>query len=134
MARDGFLPKGIFGTVHPKFKTPHVSTMVTGAVITVVAAFTPIQDLEEMVNIGTLFAFVVVCAAVLILRIRRPDVHRPFRTPLVYLVAPLGILVNVTMMLFLPVETWTRLVVWLFIGLVIYGTYGYWNSSLGSRI
>ena len=74
MARDGCLmPHSVFGAVHDKFKTPHVSTMVTGAIVAVVAGFTPIKYLEEMVNIGTLFAFVVVCAAVLILRIKRPE-------------------------------------------------------------
>src|SRR5262249_39048014 len=111
MARDGFMPRGIFGAVHEKFKTPHISTMGTGAIMAAVGAFTPIQDLEKMVNIGTLFAFVVVCGAVLMLRIKRPDAHRPFRCPALYVVAPLGILVNVTMMLFLPVETWLRLVI-----------------------
>jgi len=134
MARDRLLPPSVFGVVHPKFKTPHISTMITGAVITVVAAFTPIGVLEEMVNIGTLLAFVIVCGAVLLLRIRRPDAHRPFRTPAVFVVAPLGIVVNVIMMLFLPIETWGRLVIWLAIGLVIYFTYGYWRSSLGRRL
>jgi len=130
MARDGFMPKRIFGSVHAKFKTPHISTMVTGAVIAAVAAFTPIQDLEKMVNIGTLFAFVIVCGAVLLLRIRRPEVPRPFRCPIVFVIAPLGILVNVTMMLFLPLMTWLRLFAWLLLGLGIYFAYGYWNSSL----
>jgi amino acid transporter len=134
MARDGLMSKRIFGSVHPKFKTPHVSTIITGVTIAVVAAFTPIQDLEKMVNIGTLFAFIVVCAAVLILRVKRPDAHRPFRCPALFLVAPLGILVNLTMMLFLPVATWWRLVIWLAIGLVIYFTYGYWHSTLGRRL
>ncbi|HEY1380887.1 MAG TPA: amino acid permease [Gemmataceae bacterium] len=134
MARDRLLPPRVFGAVHPRFKTPHISTMLTGAVITVVAAFTPITVLEEMVNIGTLLAFVIVCGAVLMLRIKRPDAHRPFRCPAVYLVAPLGIVVNVIMMLFLPKETWFRLVGWLAIGLVIYFTYGYWRSSLGRRL
>ncbi|MBS0211260.1 MAG: amino acid permease [Planctomycetes bacterium] len=134
MARDHLLPPSIFGAVHPKFKTPHISTMWTGAIICVVAAFTPIHKLEEMVNIGTLFAFVVVCASVLILRIKRPDAHRPFRTPLLWLVAPLGIVVNVTMMLFLPVDTWIRLFVWLGIGLVIYFTYGQIHSILGHEL
>jgi APA family basic amino acid/polyamine antiporter len=131
MARDRLLPPAVFGAVHARFKTPHISTMLTGGIICVVGAFTPILVLEEMVNIGTLFAFVVVCAAVLLLRIRRPDAHRPFRCPGVFVVAPLGILVNMTMMLFLPIETWMRLVVWLVIGLFIYFAYGYWNSSLG---
>jgi basic amino acid/polyamine antiporter, APA family len=134
MARDRLLPPGVFGAVHPKFKTPHISTMLTGAVIILVAAFTPIGVLEEMVNIGTLLAFVIVCGAVLLLRLRRPEANRPFRCPAVFLVAPLGILVNVIMMLFLPIETWGRLVIWLGVGLVIYFTYGYWRSSLGKQV
>src|SRR5262249_34384686 len=112
MARDGLLPPSIFGVVHPRFRTPHISTMVTGGIISVVTALTPITDLEKMVNIGTLLAFSIVCAAVLLLRRTRPDAHRPFRCPLVYLVAPLGIAVNLLMMLFLPVETWLRLFGW----------------------
>src|SRR5262245_58800901 len=127
MARDGLLPQNIFAAVHPRFRTPHISTMLTGGIIACVAALTPILKLEEMVNIGTLAAFVIVCAAVLILRIQRPDAHRPFRTPLVYVVAPLGIIVNLTMMLFLPLDTWIRLVVWLIIGLVIYLAFGHRN-------
>lgn len=134
MARDRLLPPSVFGAIHEQYRTPHISTMLTGAIIVVVAAFTPILVLEEMVSIGTLFAFAVVCAAVLILRIRRPDAVRPFRTPLVYLVAPLGILVNVSMMLFLPLETWLRLVVWLGIGLLIYFAYSYRNSLLGQKL
>jgi APA family basic amino acid/polyamine antiporter len=134
MARDGFLPRSIFATVHEKFKTPHISTMVTGGIVAVVAALTPIQDLEKMVNIGTLFAFIVVCAAVLILRIRRPDAHRPFRCPALFVVAPVGIGVNLLMALFLPPMTWLRLVGWLAIGFVIYFGYGYWHSSLRPKI
>ncbi len=110
MARDGLLPHNIFGSVHTRFRTPHVSTIFTGSLMCVVAAFTPILVLEDMVNIGTLFAFVVVCAAVLILRIKRPDAHRPFRCPLLYIVAPLGIAINLILMLFLSLETWLRLV------------------------
>jgi amino acid transporter len=134
MARDRLMPPGIFGAVHAKYKTPHISTMITGAAIMLVAAFTPILVLEEMVNIGTLLAFVIVCGAVLLLRIRRPDAKRPFRCPAVFVVAPLGILVNVTMMLFLPIETWGRLVVWLMIGLVIYFAYGYSRSALRKHV
>lgn len=134
MARDHLLPPGIFAAIHPKFRTPHISTMLTGAVICVVAAFTPIVDLENMVNIGTLMAFVIVCAAVLVLRVKRPDVHRPFRCPAVKIVAPLGIVVNLTMMLFLPPVTWLRLVLWLAVGLVIYFSYGIWNSTLGKKL
>ncbi len=134
MARDGLLPRRIFGTVHPRFRTPHVSTLVTGSVVTVLAAITPISVLEEMVSIGTAMAFVVVCAAVLILRIKRPDAPRPFRTPLLYVVAPLGIFVNVGMMLFLMPTTWLRLLIWLIIGLVIYFFYGRRHSTIGQRL
>ncbi|HEV3260995.1 MAG TPA: amino acid permease C-terminal domain-containing protein, partial [Gemmataceae bacterium] len=123
-----------FGAIHAKFRTPHISTMLTGGIICVVAAFTPIGDLEEMVNIGTLMAFVIVCAAVLILRLKRPDAHRPFRCPLVYVVAPLGIAVNLLMMLFLPPVTWLRLVGWLAVGMFIYFGYGVSHSRLGQLL
>jgi APA family basic amino acid/polyamine antiporter len=134
MARDRLLPPSIFGAIHPRFRTPHLSTMLTGGVITVVAALTPITKLEEMVNIGTLMAFVIVCAAVLLLRFQRPHAERPFRCPWIYVVGPLGILVNLIMMLFLPIDTWARLVIWLVIGLCIYFTYGLWNSTLGREV
>src|SRR5262249_38572967 len=134
MARDGLLPPRIFGAVHPRFRTPHLSTMLTGGILCVVTALTPIDILTEMVNIGTLLAFVIVCAAVLLLRIRRPDANRPFRCPLVFVIAPLGILVNATMMLFLPLNTWMRLVGWLVIGLVIYFAYGMRSSVLGQEM
>src|SRR5262249_54045219 len=130
MARDGLLPRNIFGAVHERYRTPHISKMVTGGIMCVVAAFTPIEDLEKMVNIGTLFAFEVVCAAVLILRIKRPDASRPFRCPFVYVVAPLGILVNLLLMLFLPLGTWLRLVIWLILGLMLYFSFGYRHSQL----
>lgn len=130
MARDGLLPQNIFGSVHERFRTPHVSTIFTGSLMCVVAAFTPILVLEDMVNIGTLFAFVVVCAAVLILRIKRPEARRPFRCPLVFVVAPLGIAINLVLMLFLSLDTWFRLVGWLVIGLVLYFTFGYRHSVL----
>jgi APA family basic amino acid/polyamine antiporter len=129
MSRDGLLP-GVFGTVHPRFRTPHVATMVTGVVICVVAALTPIRLLAEMVNVGTLMAFVIVCAAVWILRIQRPNATRPFRCPVLWLVAPLGMLVNLTLMLFLPWETWMRLLIWLLIGFVIYFGYSRRHSHL----
>jgi APA family basic amino acid/polyamine antiporter len=134
MARDKLLPPSIFGAVHPRFKTPHISTALTGAVIVATAAFTPISDLEKMVNIGTLFAFVIVCLTVLILRIQNPNMPRPFRCPLVFLVAPLGVLVNVAMMLFLPVSTWLRLMIWMAVGLVFYFAYGYRHSILGKEL
>ena len=133
MSRDGLLPE-VFGTVHPKFQTPHVATMVTGAFIAVTAGLTPIRTLGEMVNIGTLLAFVMVCAAVFILRFQRPSAVQPFRCPLIYIVAPLGILINVLMMLFLPVDSWIRLVVWLGIGMVIYFAYSHRHSHLARHL
>jgi APA family basic amino acid/polyamine antiporter len=130
MARDGLLPQRVFGAVHPRFRTPHRATVLTGVLVCLLAAFTPISQLQNMVNIGTLMAFVLVCAAVLVLRRERPDAPRPFRCPLIYLVAPLGMAVNLTMMLFLPPETWLRLAGWLLIGLVVYFAYGRRHSAL----
>jgi APA family basic amino acid/polyamine antiporter len=134
IARDGLLPESIFGAVHPRFRTPHLSTILVGVTLCVVTAVTPIQVLFEMVNIGTLLAFTIVCAAVLILRVRRPEADRPFRCPALFVVGPLGIFVNLLMMLFLPLETWLRLVGWLVIGLFIYFLYGVRHSTLGRRI
>ena len=133
MSRDGLLPK-IFSTVHPRFRTPHVATILTGVVICVTAAFTPILALEEMVNVGTLMAFVMVCAAVWVLRFQRPSAERPFRCPAIWLVAPAGMLINVTMTLFLSVATWIRLVGWLVAGLVIYFTYSLRHSHLAKHL
>jgi amino acid transporter len=134
MARDRLLPPAVFGAIHHKFRTPHISTMLTGAIISVVAALTPITKLEEMVNIGTLMAFVIVCGAVWMLRVQNPNANRPFRTPLLHVVAPLGIGVNLIMMLFLPLDTWIRLVVWLVIGLCIYFGYGMRRSALAHEM
>ena len=132
MARDGLLPSGVFGAVHPRFRTPHRATVLTGVVVGLLVAFTPIGQLQNLVNIGTLMAFVLVCAAVLVLRVRRPDAKRPFRCPALFLVAPLGIAVNATMMLFLPWETWLRLGAWLAVGLVLYLAYGRRHSKIGT--
>jgi APA family basic amino acid/polyamine antiporter len=129
MSRDGLLPK-VFSTVHPRFRTPHVATITTGVVICIVAALTPIRMLAEMVNVGTLMAFVIVCASVLILRRQRPNAKRPFRCPVLWLVAPLGIVVNLTLMLFLPIETWMRLVIWLLVGFIVYFGYSRRHSHL----
>jgi APA family basic amino acid/polyamine antiporter len=133
MSRDGLLPR-VFSTVHPRFRTPHVATIVTGVVICATAAFTPILALEEMVNVGTLMAFVMVCAAVWVLRYQRPSAERPFRCPAIWFVAPAGILINVTMTLFLSVATWIRLVGWLAVGLVIYFTYSLRHSHLARHL
>ena len=130
MARDGLLPKSIFSVVHEKYRTPHRSTILTGVFIMLAAGFMPMDMLGEMVSIGTLMAFALVCASVLLLRIRRPEVARPFRCPAVWIVAPLGVVVNVLMMLFLPLDTWIRLFVWLALGMVFYFAYGVRHSSL----
>jgi APA family basic amino acid/polyamine antiporter len=134
IARDGLLPHRIFGAVHPRFRTPHVATILIGILLCIITAITPIHVLFNMVNIGTLLAFVIVCAAVFLLRIRRPDAARPFRCPWVHLLAPLGIVVNLSMMLFLPIDTWLRLVIWLALGLIIYLSYGRRYSVLGHRL
>jgi APA family basic amino acid/polyamine antiporter len=134
IARDGLLPHRVFGAVHPRFRTPHVATILIGILLCIITAITPIDVLFNMVNIGTLLAFVIVCAAVFLLRIRRPDAERPFRCPWVHVLAPLGILVNLSMMLFLPIDTWLRLVIWLAIGLLIYFLYGWRHSVLGGKL
>jgi APA family basic amino acid/polyamine antiporter len=123
MARDGLLPP-VFGKVHPKFQTPYVSTIITGSVAGVIAGLFPIQILGELVSIGTLLAFVIVSAGIIVLRYRFPDLPRPFKTPLVPLVPILSILICGYMMSALPGDTWLRLLIWLAIGLVIYFLYG----------
>jgi APA family basic amino acid/polyamine antiporter len=129
MSRDGLLPS-VFGKVHPKFQTPYVTTILTGVVAATVSGFFPIGLLGELVSIGTLFAFVLVSAGVIVLRYKRPDIHRPFRTPLVPVVPLLGILVCTYLMFGLPTDTWLRLLIWLAIGLVIYFVYGRRNSRI----
>jgi APA family basic amino acid/polyamine antiporter len=111
-----------------------VATILIGILLCIITAITPIHILFNMVNIGTLLAFVIVCAAVFLLRIRRPDAARPFRCPWVHVLAPLGIVVNLSMMLFLPIDTWLRLVIWLALGLIIYLSYGRRYSVLGRRL
>jgi len=130
MARDGLLPKKFFGAVHEKFKTPWKSTILTGVVVSSLAAVIPLRILAELVNIGTLFAFIMVCLAVLIMRKMHPDAHRPFRAPLVPLVPILGIAFCLLLMLSLPPQNWLRLLVWMLIGLVIYWFYGRRHSTL----
>jgi APA family basic amino acid/polyamine antiporter len=123
MSRDGLLPK-VFSEIHPKFRTPWKSNIVLCAFIAIFAAFVPIRVVGEMTSIGTLLAFVLVCAGILVLRKQQPNLHRPFKTPLVPLVPILGIITCFAMMTFLPADTWLRLFIWLGIGLVIYFTYG----------
>jgi APA family basic amino acid/polyamine antiporter len=134
MARDGLLPESFFGAVHPSFRTPWKSTILTGLLVGTAAALLPLDILADMVNIGTLLAFAMVCAAVWIMRKTNPDAERPFRAPLVPLVPILGIGTCLVLMLSLGVPNWTRLGVWLAIGLVIYFTYGRHHSHLGKEL
>jgi APA family basic amino acid/polyamine antiporter len=130
MARDGMVPKGFFGDVHPRFRTPWKTTILIGAAVAVGAGLLPIDALLEMTNIGTLFAFAIVCAAVLVMRRSNPDAERPFRCPWVPVVPILGIVCCLMLMLSLPKENWYRLFGWLFIGLFIYGLYSRHHSAL----
>jgi APA family basic amino acid/polyamine antiporter len=127
MAHDGLLWKS-FAKVHPKFKTPHITTIVTGTVSALIAGLFPIGLLGEMVSIGTLFAFVIVSIGILILRKSEPDAPRAFRTPWVPFVPIMGALICLAEMASLPFDTWMRLLIWMAIGIVIYFTYGIKNS------
>jgi len=129
MSRDGLLPKGV-SKVHPRFGTPYITTIITCIVVAIVAGLTQIQVVGEMTSIGTLFAFFVVCAAVIVLRIKRPEAHRPFRAPGGFLIPVLGMLSSLALMLYLPVITWVRFLVWLDIGIFIYWFYGRTHSPL----
>jgi basic amino acid/polyamine antiporter, APA family len=132
MSRDRLLPQGV-SKVHPRFGTPYITTIITCVVVALVAGLTQIQVVGEMTSIGTLFAFVVVCAAVLVLRVKRPDAKRPFRVPLGPIFPILGILSCAYLMLSLPVLTWVRFLVWLDIGMVIYWLYGRTHSPLVNK-
>ncbi|MFN2597896.1 MAG: amino acid permease [Pyrinomonadaceae bacterium] len=130
LARDGLVPKGFFGDIHPKFRTPWKSTILTGLFVASMAGFIPLSILAEMTSIGTLFAFVIVCGAVIIMRRTNPNAERPFRAPFVPLVPILGIATCLLLMFSLPYENWVRLIIWLIIGLVIYFTYGRRHSVM----
>jgi APA family basic amino acid/polyamine antiporter len=129
MAKDGLLP-GWAGRVHPRFKTPHVSTVVTGFVVAAAAGVTSIGTLGMLVNIGTLLAFVIVSIGIIVLRRTRPDLPRPFRMPMVPLLPALSAVVALVLMLGLPRATWERLFLWMAVGLVVYAMYGYRHSRL----
>jgi len=132
MANDGLLPP-FAKKIHPRFRTPHITSMITGVVVALASGFTPIGALGELVSIGTLLAFVIVSIGVIFLRYQRPELERPFKTPGVPFVPALSALVSLGLMAGLPQATWERLIVWLVIGLVIYFTYGYSHSEVRKR-
>lgn len=128
MAHDGLMPEGAAAT-HRRFRTPYIATIAIGIIVCGFAGVLPIGLVGELVSIGTLFAFAVVCIGVLMLRIKQPDQQRPFRTPAVWFTAPAGAIVSVILMLGLPLDTWIRLAVWLAIGIAIYVLYGRHHSK-----
>src|SRR4030095_11376764 len=130
MARDGLVPRGFFADVHPTFRTPWKSTIAIGAFVSVLTGFLPIDALLHLTNIGTLFAFVIVCAAVLIMRKTNPDAERPFRVPLYPEIPILGVCTCLLLMFSLPTANWWRLFAWLALGLLIYFFYGRHHSVL----
>jgi basic amino acid/polyamine antiporter, APA family len=129
MANDGLMPPWA-NRVHPKFRTPHITTILTGVAVAIAAGFTPINILGELVSIGTLLAFVIVSLGIMVLRVKRPDLPRPFKTPAVFIVAPAAALVSLGLMAGLPLDTWLRLIIWMVIGVVVYFLYGYNHSKL----
>jgi len=129
MSKDGLLPKS-FSKVHPRFRTPYITTIITGLVAVTLAGLLPINILSELVSIGTLLAFVIVCAGVLVMRKTKPNIHRPFKTPLVPFVPIAGIVICMSQMIALPFDTWMRLILWMVIGVVIYFAYGIHHSNI----
>jgi basic amino acid/polyamine antiporter, APA family len=134
MARDGLLPRDFFGAVHERFRTPWKATIMTGCFVAVMGAFLPLRILAELVNIGTLLAFVMVCAAVLIMRRTNPNAHRPFRAPGGAITPVLGMACCLVLMFSLPPENWVRLAGWLLIGLAIYFSYSRKHSTLAALV
>jgi APA family basic amino acid/polyamine antiporter len=132
MARDGLLPRGL-ATVHPRFGTPYVFTAITGVAVALIGGLVDLATLVNLVSIGTLFAFVLVSIGVVILRRRRPDLPRSFRTPAVTVVASASVLLCVYLMLNLTGGTWVRFLIWMALGLVVYFAYGRSHSRLGLR-
>ncbi|MEU6811998.1 amino acid permease [Streptomyces sp. NPDC046831] len=132
MSRDGLLPR-FFSQVHPRFRTPHRPTILLGVIIAIVAGFTSLSELAELVNIGTLFAFVVVAISVIILRRTRPDLPRAFRTPWVPVLPIVSVCASLWLMLNLPAETWLRFAIWMVIGFLVYFLYGRSHSLLAQR-
>ena len=132
MSKDGLLPP-VFSRVHPRFQTPYFSTILTGIAAIILAGILPINILGELVSIGTLLAFTIVCISIIVLRKKRPDLNRPFKTPWVPVIPLLGAAICLLQMFSLPLDTWIRLIAWFLIGLLIYFFYGIRNSKLNSK-
>ena len=132
MADDGLMPKFV-SKVHPKFRTPWITTILTGVVVAFFAAILPIRDAASLVSIGTLLAFVIVSIGVLVLRVREPELPRKFKAPIVWFVAPMGALSALYLMISLPWRTWERLIIWFVIGMVVYFFYGVRRSNLAKQ-
>jgi APA family basic amino acid/polyamine antiporter len=130
MARDGLFPPSFFGAIHDKYRTPWKATILTGVAVALGAGLLPLRALADLTNIGTLFAFVVVCSAVLIMRFTHPEATRPFRVPFSPVTPVLGILTCLILMFSLPPENWYRLGIWLAIGFAIYFGYGKKHSVM----
>jgi APA family basic amino acid/polyamine antiporter len=134
MARDGLLPES-FAKIHPKFKTPHVSTILTGLAVGGVAAFASIDEMVDLSNIGTLFAFILVCIGIPVLRLKDPNRLRPFKVPFgPYLIPTLGVFSCLFLIYYLPQPSWFRFVGWLLLGLALYTSFGYHHSVLGKKM
>lgn len=131
MAKDGLLPN-FFKELHPRFLTPHKSTILIGAIISIVAAVTPINKVSEMCSMGTLLAFAMVCIAVMILRYKKPELDRPYKTPAVYIVGTLGVAFNIGLMTFVREETWHTFIIWGALGILVYFIYGKRNAKLNN--
>ncbi|ANB61554.1 amino acid permease [Anoxybacteroides amylolyticum] len=132
MSRDGLLPKW-FMRVHPKYKTPYRPTVIIGVITSIVSGLTPISEVAELVNIGTLSAFVLICSAVIVLRVKRPELERKFRTPFVPFIPLIGIGFSIYLIISLPQITWIRFIVWMAVGLIIYAVYGKRKSTLAEN-
>ncbi|MDZ5610289.1 amino acid permease [Bacillus pseudomycoides] len=133
MSRDGLLPKW-FTKVHPKYKTPHRPTLIIGIITAIISGFTPISEVAELVNIGTLSAFILICSSIIVFRKKRPDLERKFKTPFVPVIPMIGNCFSLYLIISLPEITWIRFIIWMLIGLVIYMLYGKNKSNLAKNI
>lgn len=132
MSRDGLLPRW-FSTIHPKYKTPHRPTLIIGIITAIISGFTPISELAELVNIGTLSAFILICSSIIVLRKKRPDLERKFKTPFVPIIPLIGICFSIYLIISLPKITWIRFIIWMLIGLIFYILYGRNKSNLAKK-